>query len=344
MLVGAARAAAEDWVARRAAGEAGFRGAYFSGSTVGLPAGAELPTASDVDVVVVLDLAEAPPKPGKLVHRGALVEATYLPWHRLADPERVLSSYHLAGGFRTDTIIADPTGDLDRLRATVSRRFAERAWVRRRCADARRKVEDGLAALDPAAPWHAQVTGWLFPGSVPTHVLLVAALRNPTVRLRYRAAREVLAEYGRPDLYAELLALLGCVDWSPRRVERHLAALERTFDAAAAVARTPFFFSSDITAAARPIAIDGGRELVCAGEHREAVFWLVATFARCHAILARDAPELGEAHAPAFAECVADLGIASSADLARRAADVLAFLPTVWRTAEHILGANPDVA
>jgi len=47
---------------RHARRQDGFRGAYFSGSTVGLPAEVELPTGSDVDVVVVTAQAEPPPK------------------------------------------------------------------------------------------------------------------------------------------------------------------------------------------------------------------------------------------------------------------------------------------
>lgn len=340
MLVGAARAAAADWVGRHAERADGFRGAYFSGSTVGLPDGAELPPSSDVDVVVVLDRPEAPPKPGKFVHRGALVEVTYLPWRELADAEAVLGSFFLAGGLRADTIIADPTGDLRRLHTVVARRFAEPAWVRRRGEHVRRKIEGGLRSIDPAAPWHAQVTTWLFATSLTAVVPLVAALRNPTVRLRYVAARAVLTERGRPDLHADLLALLGCDRLTPASVARHVAALAATFDATAAVARTPFFFSTDITPAARPIAIDGSHELVRTGRHREAVFWLAATFARCHTILAADAPAPGQAHAPAFAALLADLGIASTDDLQRRADDVSRFLPTLWRAAEEILTGN----
>lgn len=158
MRVEAARAAAAEWVVRHASREAGFRGAYFSGSTIGLPGDGELPEASDVDVVVVTALSEPPLKPGKFRCFGALVEATYLPWRQLSSAAEVLGSYHLAGSFRTDTIIADPTGDLRRLQAEVSRHFAERTWVRRRCENARRRIENGLRAIDISAPWHDQVT------------------------------------------------------------------------------------------------------------------------------------------------------------------------------------------
>lgn len=344
MNIGTARAAAADWVMRHAVRQDGFCGAYFSGSTVGRPDDAELPASSDIDVVVVLALDEPPPKPGKFVWRGALLEITYLPRSLLASPERVLASYHLAGSFRTDTLIADPIGELRALQAHVSRRFAERGWVRRRCRDAQLKIERSLQSLDPSAPWHDRVTSWLFPTGITTHVLLAAALRNPTVRLRYSAARSALSDFGHAGRYPELLELLGCAHWTAEQTERHLDGLARTFDAAAAAARTPFFFSTDITPSARPVAIDGSRELIRTGNHREAVFWIIATYARCHKILAADAPpERQRELAPAFEAAVADLGIASTGDLARRAEEVLRYLPRLWETAEAVMSAHPDI-
>lgn len=344
MRVGQGRAAAARWVAAHARTEPGYGGAYFSGSTVGRPDEDALPVSSDVDVVVVTAHDEPPAKPGKLLYEGALLEISYTPWAELRDPEAVLGSYHLAGSFRRDTLIDDPTGRLRALYAEVSPRFADRAWVRRRCLDARHRVESRLAAFDASAPFHEQVTAWMFPTAVTTHVLLVAALRNPTVRLRYPAAREVLGAYGHRDLYPELLELLGCAGVSPERVRHHVDALERTFDATVPVARTPFFFSSDLTERARPIAVDGSRDLVERGDHREAVFWTVATLARCHTVLAVDAPALHTALLPDFRTAVADLtGITGTADILRRREDVLRFLPRLWEATESILAANPEI-
>ncbi len=345
MKVGAARQAAVDWVLHDACHQEGFSGAYFSGSTLTLPAEAELPATSDVDVMVVTTKAVPPPKLGKFVYHDALLEVTYIPAHQLASAQDVLASYHLAGSFRIDTIITDPTGDLHSLYATVSRLFAERTWVRRRCENARQKIEDGLRTIDITAPWHDQVTAWLFPTGVTTHVLLVAALRNPTVRLRYLAARNVLAEYGYVDMYEELLDLLGCMELTPQQVKRHLSNLAKTMDAAAAIVRTPFFFSSDITTPeARQIALDGSLDLIQSGYHREAIFWIVATFARCHKMLAADAPQERQRQlAPAFDYLLADLGITSSANLLTRASRVLHFLPKLWKTTEAILASNPEI-
>nr|WP_307128522.1 hypothetical protein [Streptomyces sp. B1I3] len=342
--MGLGRSTAATWVARHARSDAGFRGAYFSGSTVGLPDNAELPTSSDVDIVVVTAQDDPPAKPGKLRYGDTLLEISYLPWSQLVSTEDVLASYHLAGSFRTDTIIDDPTGHLRELQAQVSGSFAARPWVRRRCQDARHRIESRLAAIDPSAPFHEQVLSWLFPTGVTTHVLLVAALRNPTVRLRYLAAREVLADYGHPGLYPELLDLLGCRNLSARRIQHHLRELTKTFDATAEVARTPFFFSSDITPAARPIAIDGSQDLIDRGDHHEAVFWIIATFARCHTILAADAPELHRTFTPAFRAAVTDLGISFTGDILRRTEDVTRFLPRLWQTTEDILASNPSIS
>ena len=345
MRAGEARAAAADWIVRYAQDQPGFRGAYIVGSTVALAGEDALPLGSDVDVAVVTNEDSPQLKEGKVLYQGVLLEIIQRLWSELSSADEVSSAYHLAHGLRVDTIISDPTGDLRSLQKIIGDRFREESWVRRRCQNAREKVERGLSAIDPGTPWHDQVTGWLFPTGVTTHILLVAALRNPTVRLRYLAARQVLADYRLSGFYPELLGMLGCAELTQRQAEEHLAALEGTFDAAAAVARTRFFFSSDITPAARPIAIDATRKLIQAGNHREAVFWLVATSARCHKILAFDALRATQrAHAATFDALLADLGIESTAGLLARASEVHRRLPDVWGMAETIIATNPEIS
>ena len=132
---------------------------------------------------------------------------------------------------------------------------------------------------------------------------------------------------------------------SAERVEHHVAALARTFDAAAAAAETRFSFSSDVTPAARPTAIEASRNLIRAGNHREAMFWIVATFVRCDKILAADASSATQREfAGSFTEVVQDIGIASTQDLLSREESVRLFLPELSVRAEEILGANPGVA
>lgn len=344
MIVRQAKAAAREWVLAEAERTPELAGAFFHGSITWLPDEAGLDAASDVDVMLVLDDPEPPVKPGKFRHRGVLLDVSYLSSDELQTPEQVLGQYHLAGSFRAPGIIFDPSGHLAALQTVVGRDYAQRQWVVRRCEHARERIVGNLRSIGELESWPDQVMAWLFATGVTTHVLLVAGLRNPTVRRRYLSVRELLTEYGRLDVYELLLGLLGCARISPDRVERHLDALAEAFDAAAAVIRTPFIFASDISQFARPIAIDGSRELIARGDHREAVFWLVATYSRCMKVLDQDAPaSLRARFEPGFRELLGDLGIASGADLERRGAEVEAFLPQLWTEAEAILAANPEI-
>jgi hypothetical protein len=344
MRVGHARGVAGDWVREHATPSPEFIGAYFSGSTIDMPAETDLPPTSDVDVMLVTASAEPPARLGKFRYRDVLLEVSHVAHSQLGSADAVLGSMHYASSFRgnteTDTIIADPTGYLRSLQDQISQRFAEPEWVRRRCQQASQTIADYLGAIDLTEVWPELVTRWLFGTSLTTVVPVVAALRTPTVRRRYLVARQVLTAYGHDASYEEMLTLLGCRDLTPRRAWDAVAALARTFDVADAVARTPYRFRSDISAAARPIAIDGSRELIRAGDHREAVFWIVATFARAHSILAVDAPDLHAKYLPAFNSFLAELGIRSSRDLRARRAAVLDFLPRLKNIAETIISSS----
>ncbi len=101
----------------------------------------------------------------------------------------------------------------------------------------------------------------LFAAGITAHILLVAGLRNPTVRARYVAVRELLADYGHVEFHEALLELLGSARISRERVSQHLAPLTEIFDAARRAIRTPFPFATDISDSGRRIAINDGFEL-----------------------------------------------------------------------------------
>jgi hypothetical protein len=339
--VGAARRAAADWLEDRYLRDPAFRGAYFFGSAAALHGDAELPPSSDLDLAVVLEGGSAERR--KLRHRGVLLEVSTFPWSAYASVDALAASYHLAASLAEDRIVADPTGGLRRIQRRVGTSFRRGPFVRRRIADAERRALELLADADAPADWHAGVTAWLFAAGVATHVILVAALANPTVRLRYLAVRRVLDAYRAGALYPRLLGALGCAHLRAVRIAEHVEALAAAFDAAAAAARTPFPFSCDVTPLARPIAIDGSRALVRSGDAREAVFWVLATFLRCRLILAADAPDEEARFAPAWGALLADLGLRGPEDLRARAAGVRALLPEVLRTADAIVTANARI-
>ena len=337
MRIEEARAAAADWVSTAAPGIEGFVGAYLSGSAAYLAPGSPVAVGSDVDVMVVVDGPLPTLKLGKFLHRDALLEVTWLPADSFADADTVLASYHVAHAFSRDGILADPTGMLTRLRASVAARFAEPRWVRARRDDAASRVRQRIEEVDVTAPLEERLMSWMFPTGVTCHVLLVAALRNPTVRLRYLAARETLDAHGMRDGYESLLAQLGAGSLSAARVAEHIDALETTFDAAASVGTTPFPWSSDVSPAARPIAIDASRALVARGDHREAVFWIAATFARCHQILAADDPATHVELLPAFRALAADLGVPDGDALSARIARTRAYVDEVVELSEALI-------
>src|SRR5579884_501523 len=344
MIVKQAKEAARQWVMEEASKTSGFYGAFYHGSANYLPDDAVLPATSDLDVMVALTDPNPPDKLGKFLYRRVLLEVSYLPSERLQSPEQILGSYHMAGSFRVPSVLLDPSGQLTKLQAAVSQGFAKRPWVSKRCENARNNALSFLQGLNETAPFHDQVMAWLFGNGVLTHVLLVAGLKNPTVRRRYLAARELLAEYNHLDFYETLLEMLGCAQMSRARVEEHLAALGEAFDAAKTVIKTPYRFAADLTDIARPIAIDGSRELIERGFHREAIFWMVATYSRCQWVLSHDAPvEMQERFRPGYRQLLGDLDIASFPDLQRRSEQVKEYIPRVWEVAEAIMAANPEI-
>ncbi len=320
MLVGEARDVARRWVVR--ATGPGFRGAVFTGSVTALPPDVPLPATSDVDVAVVT-AGETPPKPGKVLVDGVLVEATPVAERDLAylAGAGLAASWLWAPSFRGGQVLADPTGRLTAWEAAVAPVYATPPAVAARLDDVRTGIRSRLAALDPAAPWADLVTGWLFATSLTAVLAQVAALDVPTVRRRYLRARATLPSAA----YESLLGLLGCADVPAPVVTRHLDDLQERVAEAHRVRRLPFPFAADLAPDAAPVTLRGSRDLVAAGDHREAVFWTVATAARCQQVLAADAPALAARRDREFHTLVAELtGLRTVRDVLVRRDDVLA--------------------
>lgn len=343
MNVGQAKRIARQWVREEAGSIPGFSGAFLHGSVMWLSDGVTLSETSDIDVMVVVNTPDPPAKPGKTRFQHGLLDVSLISVDDARTPEQVLSLYNLAGSFRTPGILADPTGRLNALQSAVARDYAKRAWVTRRRDHARDKVLHAYG-VNEAAPFHDQVIGWLFPTGILTHILLVAGLQNPTVRRRYLSVQKLLEDYGQRDMHEYLLELLGCASISRSRVDEHVATLAEAFDAATEVIRTPFPFASDISAIARPIAIEGSQELIAQGDHREAVFWMVATYSRCQTVLFHDgSPAMYNRFEAGYRALLSDLGIVSSSDLQRQSDDVKAALPAVVDLSSAIIAANPAI-
>lgn len=344
MLIRTAKEIATRWVHAELTHMPGFAGAFFHGSVNWMEDDDELPPASDLDVIVVLDPPHAEGRMGKFVHQGLLIEASPLPFETLASAEAVLVNYPIVGGFRRPGIIADPTGHLTRLQAEIAPEYARRRWVEARCAAARRKVMDGVAGIQTAEEFHDRVTAWLFSAGVVTHILLVAGLENPTVRRRYVAVRDLLDAYELAGLYDRLLALIGVQSITAQQAAAHLSHLDAAFAAAGHVLTSPYRFAADMQSDARPVAIEGSRALIEAGDHREAIFWMAAVYSRClHVLTVDGSPRQRDEHAQGYRALLGDLGIGNDADLVRGGAQTLALLPDVDRAAREIVARTPGI-
>ncbi|NEE02264.1 hypothetical protein [Phytoactinopolyspora halotolerans] len=336
MLVRHGKEAAATWIRETGSHLTGFAGAFHTGSTAWAQDDDVLPPTSDVDVMVVHHGPTAPAKGGKFRYGGTLLEVSFMPMDALASAESVLRDYHLAGCFRSPTVIADPSGHLTRLQHQVAAAFAQRRWVSARGNQAMNRVRAWLARMRESDPLAEQATAWLFGTGVTTHVLLVAGLRNPTVRRRYAAVRELLAEHGQLDYHERLLDLLGCARLTRAQVEHQLERLEAVFAVATQVQAPSYPFDSDITETARPTTIEGSRELIADGQHREAVFWIVASYCRCLSKLSA-AGVATSSYEPGLRALLADLGAATFHERRRRADRTEAALPELWRRAEQLM-------
>ncbi len=344
MKIGQVRETARRWVVEEASSIPGFVGAYTAGSTNWLPDDTEMPGPSDLDVVVAVTDRGLAGGRRKFVHDGVLFDVSLLGADALRSPEQVMGDSQVGPSFRTAHILLDPSGHLSSLLEAVRRGFSKRRWIQARCDRAGERVLRHLKSIDRQASFPDQVLACLFAAGVTTHVLLLAGLRNPTVRRRYEAARELLGDYGRMEFHETLLGLLGAKHIRRDQAERHLEVLREIFDAAGRVAGPRLPFVGDISESARPAAIDGSREMIKCGLHREAMFWIAVTHSRCQKALTESpADAMPKGGADRYRELTYDLGIWRPEEVRRRSEEIERMLPCVRAQAEAIVKANEEI-
>jgi hypothetical protein len=344
MIVKQVKNVAQQWVMEEATSLAGFNGAFFHGSVNWMADDEPFPTSSDVNVMVVVEGSDPPSALHKFPYRDVILDVSYMSNKSFASSDTMLADYRYAHSFTANSLISDPSGQLTKVQQAVSKHYARRKWVRKRCQHARDWLLSTLQWLKEEDPFHDQVFAWLYPLSMPTHITLVAGLENPTVRKCYVACGELLARYGQLPLFESLLRLLGSAEMDRRQVESLLDSCAEAFDCAKGIVKTPFFGASIISHATRPIAIDGSRELIDSGHHREAVFWIIAIHTFCQKALHNDgAPELQRRFTPSYRRLMRELGLNAFAGLQQRNEQLKEILPQVWEATEIIIGANPGI-
>jgi hypothetical protein len=334
---------ARRWVIEEARKMPDFYGAFFHGSINWLSDATIFPPTSDVDIIIVS--TDPPPvKLGKFICRDIILDVSYLSSNQFQSPEQLLGQSHMAGSFRTPSIISDPSGQLTKIQKAVSKSYAKRKWVYKRCEHIEDKIIQNLQGLKRLKPFHEQVISWVFATGVTTHMLLVAGLKNLTVRKRYVAVKRLLSDFNNSAFYEIILGLLGCTQMNRKSVEHHLTSLIKIFDVAKTMIKTPFSFASDISDIARPIVVDGSRKMIHDGYHRETIFWIIVTYSRCQSVLCHDAPmEMKDKFSSSYRQLLSDIGITSFSDLQQRSKQIEEFLPCLWKVTESVITKSPDI-
>lgn len=323
----------------------GIEGAYLTGSTLWMAATAELPSCSDVDLKLVLgpgaSLADA--GLGKQQLGTRLLDVSTVSADRFEDPEALLGDYQLAPPFSRDCVLLDRSGLLAATAAYVRPRFHESSSRLRRAAHARARLEYWSRGASGAEALHDRVTASLFAAGVAAHVLLSAAGWNPTVRRRFADCRELLAPLrdlqGTQDA---LLTGLGAAGLAREELGRWLEKLGAAFDLACERLRSPYRFASDMTPAARPVAVAGVAQMVAEGAHREAAYWLAVVYCRARAVLSADAPETLERFDEDYVELLQCLGLADDAARAARMTRLETLMEDqIWPAAVALAYAAP---
>jgi hypothetical protein len=151
-------------------------------------------------------------------------------------------------------------------------------------------------------------------------LVAVARVRAPTVRRGLALATSILHETGGAAIHDGYLEVLGCADWDRERVEASLQACVEAFDRAVEVRSPTSPAAFNLSPAVRPYLIEGAREMIVAGDHREAEYWIARMRATADAALRNDAPEDEKSGwAARFDRFLDDLGLRETEDYVKRA-------------------------
>lgn len=349
MNVGEAKEIARDWVNREGSQTPGFLGALFAGSNNWRADDEVMPSTSDLDIMIWADTENRSSFKKKIA--DLVLEVAFFPHSRFAqEPEAILSDFRYACHFAVpNTIIADRTGHLTKLQNAVTKEYARRRWVEKRCEHAHYRLVNEVLT--------GQMRSWILSDAVSDRLLdiyygvllsaqifALADLRNPTVRKSMVMSHEVLKRRNRLDLQERLLEIMGVAGFDKARVDAHFQSCVDTYSRAVEVFQTPFFFSNEVEGGAREIAIDGTNEIRRIGLDREAMFWIHFVYSNAQKVIQNDAPESEKTqYLERYLHDIAELGFHTESDFEQRKEMNKALAPQIMEAAAQIMDNNPRI-
>jgi hypothetical protein len=343
-----AKRIAQDWIDEESDNIPNFRGSFLVGSILWKNDDEPLPATSDVDLKTVVDIDDP-----KLIEekglrhqihstKGITLETTFSPFQGFSTPERVLADHRYASHFSIPNILSDPSGELSKVQKAVAEQYAQKKWVVKRIEGARDSALWVLNAIQTGSVSDRMfclvVALWGI-AQIPLH----ADLRAPTGRKCGIEFLDVMGNRGKQALHESLLELLGSQSMTRTDVDRHLQDLSDTFDQAVEVVRSPST-GDYVNKAARPIMIEGSREIINDGHHREAMPWISSMRSICQETILQDAAEEEQRQfTKQYEKLLVELGLCSLDDFQVRAEDGARLLDEVMQVADEIMERNANI-
>lgn len=344
MTVAEAKRTAIAWTHEYLASVPNVVGALLAGSINQRAEDAPFSAASDVDIYVYQG-PEGTPRPPKIPHAGLILEPSHHGAAILGDLERLLGDPHQAPHVAAGHIIADPQGALRRAHEAVRDGFPRLRWVRRRMEWAVRnatgKLESCVNARDPHV---GLVCAYSLGLRNIAAIAPIAVLQNPTLRRCLVVSRDILVAGGHGELHEELLDILGSRETSAATAREFLEPTMTLFRRAAAVARTPFWAKFELDPLAETLFREGLVEMIDAGDHREAMLYLLFIHYFCGHALTNDGSDADRRDFEVAMERARPAFIARTlTEIQERSRRALALLPRVHAACDEIARNCPAV-
>lgn len=283
-------AIAREWVEQYGCHLPGYCASHLMGSLSTLPHDAPFPSYRDVDIAIV----SSEPSIGdddilEVSYHGLIIECGFYDVELYHRAETLLAHPGLAPHLAVNSVLHDPNGLIGAVQPIIARDYMHRHWVVERCEAEKREALDVLKLLEQAETIDdSMIALYMLVGMPLCGLLAVAMLQVPTHRGCLALAHKVLWHCKRPELHEALLDLLGCATLSRTQVEHWLEPAATAFDRAVAVKRSPSPFGFKLQPYIRPYLVEGARELIEAGLHREAMWWLGLGYFVCNAAIQND--------------------------------------------------------
>lgn len=345
MLVKEAKAIAREWVAKHFQSVDGGIGAVLAGSINYRQDSAVWPDGSDIDIWLYRS-GRCTPGPMKFGYRGVIVEPSMHSSDCFDDIEAILGHPHESPHLVRGEILADPRGAIAKLRLAIEPEFPKLKWVRRRMDWVAENASRKLAISAKAKPGSYVEPLLQLVLGIRNIVAMapIATLENPTMRRCMVVARDILSRHGHDGLSDELLDILCGRDMTPEEVRAYIPSMMELYRQATTVAKTPFWARFELDPAAESMFRIAAQDMIEAGDHREAVFFVLFVHYFSHQAIQNDGTDQEKAASrELLSRTLATVGILDMAEMNRRSLRAAALLPAYREACETIASACTQV-